>query len=276
MKKLAEKMAEKPQEKCNYNAPIICYKKTVCGDASWVLIQGCCNHWDCARCGIVRAKQEYWKIVNGAQALSHWQHELFFLTITCRGGELTKSESEEGYLEWTDRLNTSMRNHASSKNIYWSYVAVTERQKRGMPHSHYITTFCPIDGINVTLGTNITIRSEWLQNAIIRSGLGHIYDLNKIRSAAAVSRYVAKYLFKESLHTEWPKGWKRVRYSNSWPKTEYEGKAGDAFAIVKKEDWLRLKKIARNGERVSTSDKIIHIMAQSRGYSVSLREVNIV
>jgi len=39
-----------------------------------------------------------------------------------------------------------------------------------------------------------------------------------VRSAAATSRYVAKYMFKAAMQEKWPSKWKRVRYSHGWPE----------------------------------------------------------
>lgn len=266
---------------CAYNAPLICFPQRLAKGEIWRLERGNCHHWDCPRCGVKRAKKEYWRIVNGATALEKGGHSLYFLTVTCRGRELKKEDSEAGYLEWTNRLNTNMRTAAKRNSQAWHYVAVTERQKRGHPHSHYITTFLPKDSRHVSKKMWITAQnkaklviateeredethfeSEWLQKAVVSAGLGAIHDLTKVRSAAGVSRYVAKYLFKDTLLTEWPKGWKRVRYSQEWPKSD-EFKPDDrAFPVIEKQDWYKVNKV---NAAVITSDDIVWNMATHRG-----------
>ena len=60
-----------------------------------------------------------------------------------------------------------------------------------------------------------------------------------METVEGASRYVAKYLFKDSIFTtDWPPRWKRVRYSQSFPKLR-ERKT-DAFVLLKHEDWYRL------------------------------------
>lgn len=261
---------QKQEEFCIYNAPIIVFKFGEKERDNWRMVQGNCHHWDCPRCGQVRAKQEYWRIVKGAEKLSEEGHNLYFFTITCRGSNLKKSDAEKNYLLWTDRLNAAIRMRSKAKGGFWCYSACTERQKRGMPHSHYITTYLPDDAKSIVDPTNgyEKYTSEWLKTRLISSGLGRIYDYTKIDNVSAVSRYVAKYLFKDSSLTEWPKGWRRVRYSQNWPKNDDFGDSVEAFAIVKKDDWKRINEIKGV---ITTLDPVLFEMAKARGYACLLK-----
>ncbi len=237
---------------CSYHAPFFAYNKH---DKTWAVTQGCCNHWDCPRCGKQRAKEEYGRIVEGIRELSQ-EHQIWFITITCRGKEMTKNESETNYLKWTNRLLDAWRLQSKRINGQWAYVQVTERQTRGHPHSHILTTFCPHDVVShdwkwqrVTvagLGKMAWVqahRSQYIQNSVIRAGLGEQYDISPAGKVEAVSRYVAKYLFKDNIfNTVWPRGWKRVRYSQSFPKLQR--KDTGAFVLMKKEDWQKLAEVA--------------------------------
>ena len=217
--------------------------------------QGCCNHWDCPRCGQIRARQEYARIVFGIHALAEAGYSLYFQTITCRGRDISHAEADASYLLWTNRLLDSYRARVKTKGGHWAYVQVTERQRRGHPHSHFLTTFETSD---LAVGTVTkwyrkaglliaedveALRSDWLSRAVVRSGLGEQYDISRVRSEAAASRYVAKYLFKQSaFDSNWPLGWKRVRYSQSFPKLP-ELKT-DAFVLRRFEDWEHLARLA--------------------------------
>ncbi|HEY9651958.1 MAG TPA: hypothetical protein V6C95_14940 [Coleofasciculaceae cyanobacterium] len=55
-------------------------------------------------------------------------------------------------------------------------------------------------------------------------------------SPAAASRYIAKYLFKHSVFEIWPPKWKRVRYSQNWPKLPEKSNPA-AFVILTAWDW---------------------------------------
>jgi len=87
------------------------------------------------------------------------------------------------------------------------------------------------------------LRSTWLAGEVVKAGLGEQYDISFVESAEGASRYVAKYLFKQSMfETNWPKGWRRVRYSQSFPKLP--AKKTDAFVLLSSDDWLKLAKKA--------------------------------
>jgi len=177
---------------------------------------------------------------------------------------MTYEQAENGYLIWTNKLLTALRLETKRCGALWSYASVTERQKRQHPHSHYLTTYCPSDVVSVKKGerkhyyTNQSdevarhelLQSKSLEQACYRSGLGWQYDLSELQSVEGASRYVAKYLFKETIFTtKWPKGWRRVRYSQNWPKLP-EVK-GDAMILLSAWDWITL---SRKALRIITKD----------------------
>lgn len=234
--------------RCENGAPFIFFV-----DANGIarLVQGCCNSWTCERCGHMRALHEYGRLVNGARELARMDESLFFMTLTCRGRELSPMEADAGYGEWTNRLLTTCRAKQVRSGRLWAYAAVTERQHRGHPHSHFITTFCSDDvqefqkGADLPNGTvakHDTLYSEWLVTACTRAGLGRMVDVSLINNPVAVAVYAAKYMFKEAVETVWPNGWRRVRYSNSWPKLP-EVKSPLAFPLVHFSDWLRMQSL---------------------------------
>lgn len=238
--------------RCIYSSVWFAYKT---GEKSYAVTQGCCNHWDCPRCGIIRAKTEYARIVYGIHELSATYHDLYFTTITCRGLEISHAFADAHYLEWTNRLLDSYRWRVKQHGGAWVYVQVTERQKRGHPHSHILSTFQPEDlemgviskwrkvaGV-LTQQKEPALRSDWLGRAVLRSGLGEQYDISRVRDEKAASRYVAKYMFKQTAFaSDWPKNWHRVRYSRSFPKLP-ELKTG-AFVLRTWKDWDKLASLA--------------------------------
>ncbi len=257
-------------DSCLNNAPYFAYQIE---GKKWGVVQGCCNDWNCPRCGQQRAREEYGRIVSGARELAK-THELFFLTITCRGKELTLDEAENGYLGWTNRLLTRLRTSSKRAGVEWFYASVTERQTRQHPHSHYLTTYCPDDAIPIKKGASKyfytsgetfaskhnTLQTEYVERACVDCGLGRQYDLSRVESVEAGSRYVSKYLFKETIFTDrWPKGWRRVRYSQNWPKLP--DIKGDAMILLSKFDWYKLSKLA---VVVVTKDQGAHNLVSSQ------------
>jgi len=204
---------------CTYHAPLV----AIMYGGRGRLVQACCNHWDCPRCGQVRAKQEYRRIVGGCEKLADAGYTLYFYTLTCRGKELKLEDAEANYYEWTNRLLTSFRAHIKRRTPpqHWVYTQITERQKRGHPHSHLIAAFKPEDSIQTTdeKGKPAYV-SEWFTEANSRAGLGSQHRITLIQSASAASRYVAKYMFKQTMFDVFPPKWKRVRYSEEFPALE--------------------------------------------------------
>jgi len=237
---------------CSYRAPYFAFKKR---ENVYGVVQGCCNHWDCPRCGIMRAKHEYGRIVEGCRTLAK-EHDLYFLTITCKGKELAKHEADANYLKWTNKLLDALRVNAKASGQFWAYVQVTERQSRGHPHSHILTVWRPQDLQTGTKRQYITtnegkrkcqnvpvLRSEYLQKRVIASGLGEQYDISKVDTVEGASRYVAKYLFKPEMFTDkFPPHWKRIRYSQSFP--QLPERETDAFILLSGNDWNKLASLS--------------------------------
>lgn len=233
---------------CIYGAPYFAYQTE---QKCWHITQGNCHHWDCPRCGLNRAKQEYGRMVNGCRVLAE-QHDLYFITITCKGKEISHEYAEENYGKWTNRLLGTCRERAKRKNRQWHYVQVTERQKRLHPHSHFITTYAPDDAKayivrkakksecgQPEIVISEVLRSDWFESSLKRAGLGEVYEITKVRNANAASRYVAKYLFKPTIFsTDWPTGWKRIRYSQSFP--DAPERETNAIVLLTQGDWYHL------------------------------------
>jgi len=224
-------------KRCVFGAPLV----ALIIEGKSVISYGCCNHWECPRCGELRAKQEYRRIVNGCEVLSA-KHKLYFWTITCRGRELSYETAETNYLKWTNRLLTNSRTKARREDAHWCYVQVTEHQKktRAHPHSHLITTFLPMDATisRDRRGREVYV-SEWFSKANYSAGLGSEHTISQVRTPAAVSRYVAKYMFKDAMKETWRKGWKRVRYSQNFPKLP-ERRPDFAQPLNAKSDWYEV------------------------------------
>ncbi len=247
----AQSYASNSDLECINNAPFFAYQTSKKG---YAIVQGNCNSWSCPRCGIGRAKQEYGRIVEGCRILAK-DYRLYFITLTCKGKEMSWEQAEAGYYTWTNRLLTTLRKQAKKRELFWAYCQVTERQSRGHPHSHLITTYYPhdlIDGTKTTwkhIDGRLTaierecLRSDYLQARCVDAGLGDQYDISEVRTVEGASRYVAKYMFKPTMFsTDWPKKWRRIRYSRSFPKLP--DKTSDAFLLMKRQDWRKLARLA--------------------------------
>lgn len=223
--------------RCVYGAPLVAL--IFHGHAS--IKQACCNHWDCPSCGKERAKQEYRRVVWGAEVLEDEGHKLYFWTLTCRGKELDYETAMEHYYEWTNILLTNARAKSKREGAFWAYIQITEHQKksRSHPHSHILTSFCPSDAVWFKTRKGVdAMASAWFFNANVSAGLGVQHQITQVKSASAVSRYIAKYLFKGSMTEQWPPKWKRIRYSQNWPRPPYMP-AELAITLLTPADWKK-------------------------------------
>jgi len=248
-----EQRAALAQAKCSNNAPYIFY---VDQTKRAHVAQGCCNSWECPRCGQIRACAEYGRVVVGAKAIAEQGQSLYFLTLTCRGADLPLEDAQANYLKWTNTFLTNCRKNCKQQGVPYYAAQVTERQKRLHPHSHIITTFCPDDvveygegalldyhtdqGVITTAARHEGLYSAWAVKNAQSAGLGPMCDLSYVRSPVGVAVYAAKYFFKDAMTTTWPKGWRRVRYSQNWPKLP-QYKSPLAFPLVKIADWHRME-----------------------------------
>jgi hypothetical protein len=241
--------------KCAFGAPYFAYQMR--DKHTYGVVQGSCNKWECPRCGQMVAKGHYGRIVSGARALGA-NNELWFITLTCRGKDVSVDEAITHYLAWTSKFfDACYAKHKRAAVRYhddtpYAYVQVTEQQRRGHPHSHVLTTFTPYDLANRTvekwhrnnagdlIAEQVTVLgSIWIESQLRRSGLGEHYDISRVRTVEAVSRYVAKYMFKASqFEARYPKHWRRVRYTPTYPKLP--DVKTNAFVLLTRFDWQLL------------------------------------
>lgn len=244
--------AEAKGQPCINHAPVIAlYKES----GYWSLVQGCCNDWLCPRCGIIRAKREYGRILEGVRKIVGEGYDLQFMTITCRGKELSVREADERYMEWTNVYFTALRTEAKRRGAHWCYVQITERQERGHAHSHVITTYRPTDAREFKPGQFLPTRagdirvaqrrakkgqlwSAYLIERAVSAGLGREVDITRIQSPEAVAVYLCKYMFKTATKTPFPDGWRRLRYARSFPQLPEQEVIG--FPVVTSADWRRV------------------------------------
>jgi len=265
-------------KRCYKDAPLICIPGN--GVKENRIFQGCCNDWQCPRCGMMRANYEFARMTHGASELIKQGKKLAMMTITPKG-KIETEEAEQEYGKATNHLLTRLRDQVKNTGGDWFYVQVTERQRRGHPHSHFMCTFLPDDAFLIddekgyeyykkaVAEVNALIPEEmrfypkerediaqgemysvWLALTAVDAGLGVQVNLSRVISYRSVVSYMAKYMFKSALDTKWPKGWKRVRYSQSWPKFEEQDTEG-AFAVLRAEDW---KKVALLRGKIYTDD----------------------
>jgi len=178
-------------------------------------------------------------------------------------------QAQDSYLLWTNRLLSTMRAKCVVQGGHWAYVQVTERQKRGHPHSHLLMAWIPKDSQHRkdSKGKDY-IYSQWFYAAHQKAGLGTQSKITPVGSVEGTAKYIAKYLFKDAQFTSMPKHWKRVRYSQSFPSVPLDETKlpVNAFPIVTRFDW---KRVEETGLTFQCEDDVIFTIASKRIHRVT-------
>jgi len=208
-------ISQKSPDFCSYGAPYV----AIIADGKARVFQTCCNHWNCPKCHVKLAAQVRQRMVFGADQLTARGMALYFWTFTCRGRDLDLETSDDHYYEWTNRALARLRAAAKREGQSWVYVQITERQRRGAAHSHFIHTYKPIDAFDIGKHKGHTLYfSLSYHKAVVAAGLGPQCQITAIDEPGAVANYIGGYLTKHGATDKFPAHWRRVRWSAEWPK----------------------------------------------------------
>lgn len=174
-----------------------------------------CGLWSCSYCGREKAREWQSRIGWGAERLMARGDALFFVTLTAMGWMSPRKTLENWRGNWP-KLSSRLRRAAKER---CEYAYVHEKHKDGRLHTHFVT--------NADLGR------RWWKDKPHSCGFGYMNDVREVESAAGVANYVSKYLVK-SLGGKWPKGWRRLSVSRSWPMPDVGELEDDRQWIVAK------------------------------------------
>lgn len=250
---------QKAPKRCAYGAPYIAVIKDGVGTIS----QGNCNHWDCPRCRWTLAAYHKHRMVEGAKILME-TGPLYFWTLTCRGRDLDLETADDNYYLWTNRLLSTCRARAKKLGARWEYVQVTERQKRGAAHSHFIHTYVPDDTeFSTNESGQVEAISRWFLGAVVSAGLGPQSKITQVHNSVGVAAYISGYLEKQISQDVWPPKWKRIRYSRGWP--DAAEKAELTKALVKREHWDEIDQLTTE---FLAEDRVAYEFARHRMHNI--------
>lgn len=126
---------------------------------------------------------------------------LNFLTLTSH-----ERLNASGSLKVWPKAWAKLRERVRYETGGFQFLLVPEQHKNHRLHVHAIET--------AGLG-----RRWWKDNAR-ECGLGFMADETEVQTAGGAASYTTKYLTKALLYQHWPKGFRRVRTSQGWPKLE--------------------------------------------------------
>lgn len=160
------------------------------------LITLACDRWNCPYCRRILAWRWAERVRFGIDLIS--RRDPLFWTLTLPGWVV---QPETGYRLLPDNWNR-LRQHLRREQGTFTYAAFVEPhpRRKNIPHLHVITFQWP---------------RERLKDLAVHCGYGYQADIQQVSSAGA-ARYVSKYASKQELAM--PKGFRRVRVSQDWPK----------------------------------------------------------
>lgn len=181
-----------------------------------VMFQPRCKSWDCPACAEINKSLWAVRAYHGAEVLAEGENPNNFLTITSH----EKLSAAASLAVWPDAWK-KLRMRARYAAPHFQYLMVPEQHKDGRLHVHAVET--------ANLG------KRWWKDNARECGLGYMADESETRTPGGAARYVVKYLTKSLEFQAWPRGWRRVRTSQGWPKLP-------EMPVVEGWIWVTLKK----------------------------------
>lgn len=167
-----------------------------------------CGLWSCKRCRARLAKEHARRVRHGVNRLVETGGRPLFWTFTLPPKYRRAKEGYSVLKRLWDSLSKAIRREQGT----FQFAAFVEGQeKRGdMPHFHVVTF--------ATVPRKWHKRKDprkWIKDFAAHYGFGYQAEERLINSAQA-SAYVSKYVSKSTPNI--PKNFRRVRYSQKWPK----------------------------------------------------------
>lgn len=196
---IEESQQDYPALKCETaNRPYMAALRTDARIA--VLYRPRCKKWSCPACAEFNKWRWGKRATYGALELLEADTPLSFLTLTSNGAVW----SVERTILVFSRAWPALRKRATVAGGKFDYFIVPEKHKDGRLHLHGMVS--------------LALSTRWWKDKAAGVGLGYHADEKPVRDALDVSRYVIKHLDKQMQTEGWPKGFRRIRTSRSWPK----------------------------------------------------------
>lgn len=178
-----------------------------------ILFQPRCKLWSCPACAEINQKLWALRAIAGVEQLKEAGHELWFTTITSH----EKLSPEYALMIWPKAWG-KLRQRASRAADTFEYLLVPEQHISTKIHVHLIQT------------SGLT--KKWWKDNARSCGLGYQDDSKRVRNGKQAGYYTTKYLSKQLETNSWPRGFRRVRTSQGWPKLPVMDDIGFSFHTI--------------------------------------------
>lgn len=219
-------------ERCENAKKVVVFGKHQ-GDKKAVLFNPRCKSWTCDFCS-EQNKADWIEIATrGAIILTSHGYPMQFVTLTSRPYATPTTSLyffKQNWPKLRKKAATVTKEWEIVTGTEWAYFLVPERHKTGVLHAHVLVTTHLND-------------VRWWKGAAFASGFGYMASVETLVTPIIAARYVAKYLHKGKGAEEWPKGFRRVRTSQNWPKAQpapMEGWQWDTYRNLNTVWWEKL------------------------------------
>ncbi len=196
-----------------------------------ILYRPRCRLWTCPSCGDLNKRKWVARIAHGVKEYQSEGLEFHFVTLTSHRKLKTAAATIAVFKHaWYVLSQRARRKHPGMK-----YVLIPERHESEKLHCHLLTS--------------AHMETRWYKDNSASCGLGYIADEERLLSVARAAYYVSKYAAKQVGKEIWPKGYRRIRTSRSWPQLPpFEtGSAFETEILTKQStvagelDWWKVK-----------------------------------
>lgn len=158
-----------------------------------------CKMWSCPYCAHINRQLWTARAYNAAMQFFEHAGNVNFVTLTSHE-KLTARQSWYVFPKAWKKLHA----RAKRRDGKADYVMVPEQHEDGRIHVHMLTTWC--------------LGQEWWKDNGRECGLGYMAEDEIARTPAGCALYISKYIGKQLGGIVWPKGFRRVRTSQDFPK----------------------------------------------------------
>jgi len=169
------------------------------GERKAIIFQPRCKQWSCPACAKINKSLWALRTNYGVETLIEQGHEIFFTTLTTH----ERLSAETALVVWPKQWGKLAQRARRAADVF-EYLLVPERHETGKIHVHLLDT--------------AGLPTRWWKDNGRESGLGYMNESGEVKSGAAAARYTTKYLSKQLEYQAWPKGFRRVRTSQKWPR----------------------------------------------------------
>jgi hypothetical protein len=199
-----------------------------------VLFRPRCKKWDCPACAPINRAKWCVRAYQGSQKLIREGRSISFVTLTSHPA-LGPDGSVAVLRSAWDMLNK--RVHRIEPFV--SYIMIPERHKDGRVHVHMLTTSI--------------LEKRWWKDNGAECGFGYMADREPLCSPEGAAWYVSKYTTKSLEGEKWPKGFRRVRTSQNFPKlTKLPSPPDWSFMLLPKDASINgyVERLSASGYRI--------------------------